>query len=224
VVPPESQRIRNHYESESGSWTRWPAARQYAIRERRQILLRLVQAHLPPVESIRICDVGCGGGGDLAFWHAAGVPEANLAGTELIPDRARAASELLPQADIRQVDGFHLPFPSRQFDLATASLVFSSVLDAESRRRLFAEMQRVTAVGGLTVIYDMRITNRSNRGITRIGPAALGSIARPDARYRATPFLPAMALVLSGPSFVWRPLTALLPRTHAVWVWPMKAA
>lgn len=222
MVPSESQRIRNHYASESGAWTRWPAARRYAIQERREILLRLVRAHLRPLDSIRICDVGCGGGGDLAFWRAAGVPEANLAGTELIPDRAGSASELLSLADIRQVEGFDLPFPSGRFDLTTASLVFSSVLDAESRRQLFAEMLRVTAVEGLTVVYDMRIANRSNRGITRIDPAALGAMARPATRYRATPFLPALAMVLSAPGFLRPPLMAVLPRTHALWVWPMQ--
>jgi SAM-dependent methyltransferase len=221
VIPPESQRIRTYYESKESSWTGWPAAREYATRERRRMLLRLVGA-LPAIESIRICDIGCGGGGDLAFWSWLGVPQSNLAGTELIPDRARVASELLPGADIRQVDGFELPFSSGRFDLTTASLVFSSVLDAQSRRQLFAEMQRVTAVGGLTVVYDMRITKPSNRAISRFTPASVGAAVRAGARYKATPFLPALALVLPVPRFVRGPLIALLPRTHAIWVWPIK--
>jgi SAM-dependent methyltransferase len=221
VVPPESQRIRAFYESDKASWTRWPRARDHAVRERRAILLRLVEADLPPLESITVCDVGCGGGGDLAFWHEAGVPQANLAGTELIPDRAAAASELLPRADIRQVDGFELPFPNGRFDLTTASLVFSSVLDGKSREQLFREMLRVTADDGLTVVYDMRIKRPSNPGVVRITPASLTETP-PDAQHHATPLLPALAGLLSWPSLIGRPLIALLPRTHAVWIWRKK--
>jgi len=188
------------------------------------MLLELATTHLPGIESIRICDVGCGAGGDLAFWHQSGALQSNLAGTELLPDRARAASELLPDADIRLVDGFELPFKPGVFHMTTASLVFSSVLDAASRRQLFEEMRRVTAVGGLTVVYDMRITRPSNPSVTHISPASLGASTRPRSRLLATPLLPALAVVLSGPGFVRRPLTALLPRTHALWVWPKQPA
>jgi len=220
---PESQRIRDYYESEAATWTRWTAGRVYAVRERRRTLARLAEEHFPRIDALRICDVGCGSGGDLQFWTELGIPQSSLAGTELVPERARAASALLPEADIRQVNGFELPFADGQFNVTTASLVFSSVLDSQSRRQLFEEMQRVTAVDGMTIVYDMRITKPSNPAISRFTPASIGA-ARPDATYPATPFLPALALLLSAPGFLRRPLLALLPRTHAIWVWVRRAA
>lgn len=220
---PESRRIRDYYESEAASWTRWAAGREYAVRERRRTFARLARAHFPRIDVLSICDIGCGSGGDLQSWTELGIPQSSLAGTELVAERARAASALLPEADIRQVDGFELPFADGQFNVTTASLVFSSVLDSRSRRWLFEEMQRVTAVDGMTIVYDMRITKPSNPAISRFTPGSIAA-APPDATYPVTPLLPALALLLSAPSFVRRPLVPLMPRTHAIWVWVRRAA
>lgn len=171
-------------------------------------------------ERLSVLDVGCGTGNDLALWRSMGVPEENLAGTELVRDRAAEASARLPSAEIVLTEGFTLPFASERFHLTTASLVLSTILDPGRRRLLFSEMIRVTAPGGVVAIYDFRVRKPTNRAVTAITRSRAARMGRnPDQVQLAAPFLPALPLVLRLPRALRRGLLRLLPRTHVMYLW-----
>lgn len=213
----ETERIREYFRS-----TRWgaSAARTYLVLER-TALLRAAAAALgrSPAE-LSVCDVGCGGGADLAAWREFGVPEDRLAGTELVPERAMLSRQRLPKADVHEVDGFELPFASRMFEICTASLVISTVGSIDDRRRLIREMERVTRPGGILAVYDFRVRKPWNRSVTAVTTRQLAGLLRePDGVTGAAPFLPILEVALRLPRTLRETIIRSLPRTHRLWVW-----
>lgn len=217
----DADRIRKYFES-----ARWPASpgRAHIAEERMALLQTAVSTLAKPLAALTICDVGCGGGADLARWRDAGVAEPALAGTELIPARAALAGELLPEADVRVVDGFGLPFAAESFDVCTASLVLSTVPSLALRRQLLAEMARVTARDGLVIVYDFIVSKPWNRSVSSVTTKQLSRLwRRPDAVHAAAPFLPALDVALRLPMGMGvRRLIRFLPRTHRLWIWQMQ--
>jgi ubiquinone/menaquinone biosynthesis C-methylase UbiE len=213
----ETERIRAYFRTAGWQGSR---GRGFLMQERAS-LLAAVGAELDmPFGAMRVCDVGCGGGADLAAWRALGVPEERLAGTELVEDRAQLAAELLPSAAIRTVDGFDLPFADASFDVVTASLVISTVLNDTHRRQLIREMHRVSRPGGIVAVYDFVISKPWNRNVSAVTTRQLTEAwRRPDATYRAAPFLPLLELALRLPARIQGVAIRLLPRTHRLWVW-----
>ena len=140
----EIARIRSVYSKRDRSHRRFPplqdAYRRLGI-ERLDATHRLL-ARLLPMDHPRLLDVGCGGGGDLAYLRSAGWPADQLAGVDLIPARLDAARVACPDVDLRLSDGSHIPFADGSMDVATAVTVFSSILDLDLRRALFADSHR----------------------------------------------------------------------------------
>lgn len=213
----EADRIRSYFGK--ASW-RSSAGRDMLGTERRQLLERLVRDHLPPLDELTVCDVGCGAGSDLEHWRSIGVSEERLFGTELVDQLAQAARDTLPRASVARVEGFEVPFPDRSFDVVTASLVLSSIRDDAGRRRLLDEMRRVARPGGLLAIYDFRVRKPWNRNVVAMSRAELAAtLGLPDAEYRLAPFLPLLDVALRLPAAPRAALVALLPRTHRLWTW-----
>jgi ubiquinone/menaquinone biosynthesis C-methylase UbiE len=213
----DADRIRAYFDS--AAW-HGSAGRTYLVRERTRLLEKVSRLIRRAPNELTICDVGCGGGGDLVVWRDLGVPEAQLAGTELVPERASLAAAALPAASIRVVDGFRLPFDDRSFDVVTASLVVSTILSRERRQELVNEMARVTAPGGVVAVYDFAISKPWNRNVSAVTTRELTRVwRRPDEVHRAAPLLPALDIALRLPGRLQRLLIRVLPRTHRLWVW-----
>jgi ubiquinone/menaquinone biosynthesis C-methylase UbiE len=211
------EKIRNYFGSHE-----WQRSRggDRIVAERRALLLEAGRSLDARLSNLRVCDVGCGDGSDLAAWHKAGIPEPQLAGTELMQDRATAALKAAPGADIRTVSGFSLPFGDRSFDICSASLVLSSVRRESYRRALLREMSRVTREGGLVMVYDFTIRKPWNRNVRAINTRQLTRLwRRPDSIRLAAPLLPALELLHRLPEPVQETFVWLLPRTHRLWIW-----
>ena len=217
----EAGRIRGYFSEAAGSWARWQIGRSYLVAERQGLMLRAIRTFLRADPSdITVCDVGCGRGGDLSFWRTEGVPAAGLAGTEILEDNAHEAQAAVDGADIRIVDSFALPFEDGRFLVTTASLVLSTILDPSLRRTLFQEMVRVTAPGGLVLVYDFKVRKPGNRNVVALNARRARLLGGPpDAAWPAGPFLPALPTVLRMPAFLRRLALRLLPRTHVLYAW-----
>lgn len=217
----DPNRIREYFET--AAW-RPSAGREYLVRERTRLLRAQASALDVSLAEMTICDVGCGGGADLVEWREGGVHEDNLAGTELVPGRADTARRAAPDADIRSVDGFDLPFGSAAYDVCTASLVLSTIRSGQDRGRLLREMARVTRPGGLVMVYDFVISKPWNRNTSAVTTRQLtGFLGPPDVIRRAAPLLPALDLALRFPSGIQNGMIRLLPRTHRLWIWRVRA-
>ncbi len=209
--------VRRYFES-----ARWKAnaGRAFLVEERQRLLLQAAEMIRMPRSDLSICDVGCGLGQDLAAWATAGVPERNLAGTELLPERVDKVRGRVPGADIRLVDTYDLPFEDAAFQMCTASLVLSTVTSASARRHLLQEMSRVAKPGGIVAVYDFVIRKPWNRHVRPVSSLELARLWRPPSvTQRAAPLLPVLNLALGGPSWAASRIVAVLPRTHRVWIW-----
>ncbi|MGD0479740.1 MAG: class I SAM-dependent methyltransferase [Terracidiphilus sp.] len=180
----------------------------------------LRRAGLDDLSGLRVLDVGCGSGGWLRQLLAWGASVENLHGIDLLADRIDRARQLAPKIDHRVGSGWQLPFDSAAMNLVTAHTVFSSILDADARQSLAAEMLRVVAPQGSILIFDFRISHPRNRNTIGIRKSEIRrlflgfeldshslELAPPIAR-KIAPVAPVVALALEA-------LCPLL-RTHSM--------
>lgn len=212
----EARRIRAYFGD--ASWT-WTPGRDVLVAERREIVEGLV-ASRERIESLTICDVGCGTGSDLVRWSALGVPGAHLFGTELNAEAARKAEASVPGSTVARVNDFSIPYPDRSFDVVTVSLVLSTVIDPAGRRALLTEIRRVARPDGIVAIYDFRVRKPWNANVRAVRRAELVDVLGPPTKeHRLAPLLPLLDVALRLPEPLRRVLIGLLPRTHRLWVW-----
>jgi SAM-dependent methyltransferase len=219
----ETERIRDVYEERERSARPHPAiqeADRRLIEERLRWALPLLRTVAPPPNG-RLLDVGCGGGGELTRWVTAGWQPTCLAGTELVPVRLARARAACPGADLREVDGPSLPFSDGTFDAATATLVFSSILDAGVRKALFGEMLRVVRPGGIILVYDFVLRKPTNHSTIGMTLAHLGNMAGrpPDRSIRLGPLLQLVAVGAAIHSRLADVAMRFAPRTHRLSQW-----
>jgi ubiquinone/menaquinone biosynthesis C-methylase UbiE len=143
-------------------------ATAFLLDRRRRDVQRLLSRHgFGDLAGRSILELGCGSGGVLLEYVALGAAPRRLHGTDLLPDRLRAARGRLPQAHLTRADGQRLPYKSAAFDVVLQYTVFTSVLDDEVKAGLAREMLRVLRRPGLILWYDFWLnpTNRQTRGI-----------------------------------------------------------
>ena len=222
----EIARIRDAFEDRDRDRGRGAAFARASIRLADQRLARTDEIIRDAfgAEHPRIFDVGCGGGRDLAHWRARGWAPDRLAGIDVVPDRVEQARIACPGVDIRLGSGGPLPFADASFDIASASVVLSSILDDDVRRALCAEMLRVVRPGGLLLIYDFVIRNPRNPDVR---PMPLGTLVADIGRpargsIRLSPLIYAVALAEAVHPRVAGLVMQVAPPTHRLswWVAP----
>lgn len=142
-----------------------------ALQERHRVLALLIrQSGLEPVHDKRVLEIGCGGGSNLLELIGLGFSPENLVGNELLPGRAQAARERLPQAlHIFEGDATQLELPPETFDIVYQSTVFTSLLDDRFQESLASKMWGWTRPGGGILWYDFIYDNPRNpdvRGVS----------------------------------------------------------
>lgn len=170
---------------------------------------------------INVIDVGCGTGGFLRQLIDWGATPANLTGTELQQDRLDLAAP-------RTASGVHWhcdalsALPSASADLVSAQTVLSSVLDADIRQRLAADMWRVLKAGGWCLVFDFRYNNPRNPHVRKVTRAELDGFWPGHGRQYETLLLaPPIGRALAAlPALVSELLAALAPplRSHFLYM------
>jgi ubiquinone/menaquinone biosynthesis C-methylase UbiE len=223
AVMVERERIRAEYERRAREvnhaiYSPWDAAELLARNERRFVAARaLVALGATPGPGDRCLEIGYGTLGWLADLLTWGVPATCVSGIELDPGRARAAQQLLPDADLRIGDANELPWDAGAFQLVIASTVFSSVLDPAVQRQMAGEISRVLRPGGALVWYDMAVRNPWNPNVRPVSRRAIRSLfpglAGP---IRSVTLAPMMARRIAPVSPVGAALLGAVPllRTH----------
>ena len=119
------------------------------------------------LEGKKILEIGCGSGGVLQEYQTLGAVPGNLFGIDLLFDRLIEAHDRCHRAGITNADGQNLPFPTNSFDIVLQYTAFSSILDAQVRQNMAAEMLRVLNQDGFIVWYDFwwNPTNTQTKGI-----------------------------------------------------------
>lgn len=129
------------------------------VARRRKV--RAVLESLAPAPALRVLDVGCGDGADLADLADAGWNPDLLSGVEIFLPSLRVATSRLPRAKLVRANAAALPFPTGSFDAVIQTTLLSSILDPAVRKAVVDEMWRVTRVGGVLISNDMRSAGRN---------------------------------------------------------------
>ena len=174
-VDAEEARIRAVYkrrEQDDARYSWFNPAYQLLVQQReRRVLTLLRRSGFIGLRSKAILEVGCGTGQWLRDFVKWGASPKNITGIDLLPDRVAKAQELCPVGiRIECASAAKLPFSDNRFDLVFQSTVFTSILDADLRRCIAAEMMRVVKPDGVIVWYDYHVDNPRNpdvRGVKR---------------------------------------------------------
>jgi SAM-dependent methyltransferase len=168
------------------------------------------------VDCVRVLDVGCGEGDDLARMGLL-LPGAELVGIDLSADRIERAQQAAPRARLWVRGAQDLPFPDRSFHIVMLATVLSSILDPAMRRAVAAEAFRVLRHDGILLAYDVRFPSPWNPNVRLVSRRELRALF-PSAAIRARPItlLPPLA---RGPCRIWpglyRPMARVRPlRSH----------
>jgi ubiquinone/menaquinone biosynthesis C-methylase UbiE len=135
-----------HSEQAGKFAARYGAADPYssAFAYSRKRLDTFLDRYLPPTSArLRLLDVGCGTGHQLAHWRAAGYDGAGVDGSDAMLAEARQNN---PEAELEQADVQRLPFPDASFDRVTSIEVLRYLPDPSASIR---EMARVLRPGGI---------------------------------------------------------------------------
>ena len=163
----------------------------------------------------RVLDAGCGTGWWLASLIEVGHPARHLWGVDRDPARVTAAAARAPGAAVTAGDLLALPYDDDAFDVVLLMTVLSSVGSAERVRAALGELRRVTAPGGMAIVFEPRVPtpNRTTRLIrTREVSAAYG----PRTGARSVTLLPPLARRLPSAEAYARWARVPLLRTHRV--------
>ncbi len=169
----EEDRIRGAYARRSASdcYSHFHPGHLLMVQQRERLMLRLLRrVGVSNLEQVRTLEVGCGSGNWLREFVRWGAQPDNLVGIDLLPDRiAEARRRCPPGVDLRCASAARLDFPAASFDLVLQSTVFTSILDADMRRQVAAEMIRVLRPEGIILWYDFRVDNPRNRDVRGVG-------------------------------------------------------
>jgi SAM-dependent methyltransferase len=141
-----------------------------ARQEKERALLRWIrECRIEPVASRRVVEIGCGFGQNFFEFLRLGFRPENMKGIELLPERASAAREVLPEAlEVLCDNALELDFAEASIDIVFQSTVFTSILDADFQAVLAKRMWDWATSGGGILWYDFIYNNPSNRDVRGI--------------------------------------------------------
>jgi len=143
----------------------------FIIQEReREVIEVFKKFGINSLEDKKILDIGCGTGGELRRFIMLGAKPENLYGIDLLEDRIEIARKLSPNINFVCGNAEKLPFENDFFDIVMQFTVFTSILEAKTKRNIAKEMLRVLKPSGIILWYDFFMNNPKNpdvRGVKK---------------------------------------------------------
>ncbi len=140
--------------------------------EKERALIKLFKENkLLPLEDKKILEIGCGTGTNLLNFLKLGFTPANIYANDLIEERLEHAKKVLPsEVKIFTGNALDLNFNDNSFDIVFQSMVFSSILDKDFKKKLADKMWNWVKPGGGILWYDFTFDNPSNPDVKGIRP------------------------------------------------------
>lgn len=115
------------------------------------VMRRIGLAMVPPREGMKVLEVGCGTGANLALYQRAGC---DVAGVDLSPSMLEVArAKLGEHADLRLCDAADMPYEEGSFELIVAFLTLHE-MQTGVRESVMDEMVRVAGPDGRLLVID----------------------------------------------------------------------
>jgi SAM-dependent methyltransferase len=165
----EISRIRDSYSRRHATYDPCSAWVYKTRQELERALIEVLRrAGMLPLGGRTLLEVGCGSGGNLLQFLRLGMEPEDLAGCELLEERANDARRRLPAiVKVECGDALSMTF-EREFDVVFQSLVFSSILDVEFQAQLADKMWSLVKPGGGILWYDFTYDNPRNRDVAGV--------------------------------------------------------
>jgi len=180
VASDDVARVRAHYAERGARYAERFADDRPEVRYAWSRLTVRIQAALDgaglDLASARVLDVGCGGGGLMAWLLERGVQPARLLGVDLVVPRLHQARRHAPAAGLALADGARLPLRDGRLDVVLALTSLSSMPSLAMRRDAAAQMLRVLRPGGVALCYEFVHKNPLNKYTVTLRPRQLAAL------------------------------------------------
>jgi SAM-dependent methyltransferase len=161
---------RRAHSTASLRYSRMNPGHLFGLHEREAAMASMLYADgLRSLAGLRILDVGCGRGGSLRQYLEYEADASRLWGIDLIPTFVEKARSASPGLQILCGTATDLPFHDGSFDFVSQFMLFTSVLDADVKRRAAREIARILAPDGRVLWYDFAFNNPRNPDVRGIG-------------------------------------------------------
>ena len=159
-----------------------------------------MEAHGLDITKDQVLDVGAAQGYGLWQFLLSGFPIAHLHGIDLFEDRVAEGKRRTPGLDLRTADATAMPFADKEFGLVCEQFCFCHIPDEDAKRRIAAEMMRVSS--RFILIHDWRMGSQPRQ-------------LYPVSQRRIAAWFPGWRVVLRTRSQLWpqigRPLSLHAP-------------
>jgi ubiquinone/menaquinone biosynthesis C-methylase UbiE len=167
----EESRMRDVYakrrDEKEGLYSLWNKWYLLFIQDLERELIRFLSKQgLNSLQGKAILEVGCGSGYWIRKFLELGATPESLVGIDLLDWRIDVARRICPgSVRLERGNAERLEFSDRSFDMIAQFVVFSSILDANVKRRIASEMLRVLKEDGFIIWYDFFLDNPRNRDV-----------------------------------------------------------
>jgi len=163
----ESERIRQvygAYEADARCRAIWSdnAASRFMKARKWEAISHLLGDHAPIPPGTWVVDLGAGVGTDSVRIAAAAPGVGGIVAIDILQERVAAARSAGPLLRPLVADGTRLALADASVGMVYQSTMLSSVLRADLRSAIFAEIRRVLQPGGIFLSYDTRLPNPWN--------------------------------------------------------------
>lgn len=167
---PELDRIQRAYARRTRTYNPLTPWVYLSRQERERALIRWIHfAHLEPINNKRLVELGCGTGGNLIEFLRLGFLPYNLVGNDLLAERIKIASEMLPNAvTLLEGDASEVKLREESYDVVFQSMMCSSILDDALLERITRRMWLLAKQGGGILWYDFIYNNPKNQDVRGI--------------------------------------------------------
>jgi ubiquinone/menaquinone biosynthesis C-methylase UbiE len=137
-------------------------------RREEDILAILSRFNRTNLRDKKVLDLGCGSGMVLRDFLKYGAEPENCFGIDLLPNAIETAQRLSPNMHFRCENAEKLSYEDEFFDLVITFTVFSSILDANMKKNVAAQMTRVLKNNGMILWFDYHVDNPYNSDVKGI--------------------------------------------------------
>ncbi|MBK9282737.1 MAG: class I SAM-dependent methyltransferase [Sphingobacteriaceae bacterium] len=178
----ESEEIIRRYERRKlipeGRYSPLNASTYMSEQEKERALIKMIKREkLEPLGNKRLLEIGCGTGINLLQLIRLGFQSSNLFANDILAERLMEAKKRLPnQVSFFEGNILNQNFDDEVFDIVFQSMVFSSILDRDFKKKLALKMWNWTKPGGGILWYDFIYNNPRNKDVKGVSLSEINDL------------------------------------------------